>query len=387
VIRLVAFLAAFLPLASVACSADPGPGLPFFRRAQNPAPQVASPKKSIASTPPKAEAPVVAGVTSEQPGGSEVDTAEVIRRGDRVVRAGRGPMDAEEALVSEATSPPADDSHKWFFSLIVDDSKESQALLYDLKHSEHLRAWINTEEPKNSWSHATVYVAKDMTQDWRWAKLKITRYPVLILQPPAKLRDEKDSKSWEWGDPSTVVWQWDGYPSTGANRAQIRSDAIRAVLTAYVTKLSQRRAAEQVSVNAGPRLRTVPPPTPGARQSATPGPGQDHGNPPFQMPVFPTVPGSNPVLQTDPTNPSPQVAASTGAFDLLSMFLGKSLTNPVPYLAILAALKVFELFARRTKNPLDDKIVAFARSIVDRDQNPIKIDPTSPNASQSVRTY
>ena len=98
----------------------------------------------------------------------EVDSAEVTRRGDRVTRAGAGPMGVSEQLLSDATSPPPDDSHKWFFSVIVDEGTESQALLYDLKHSPHLRAWMNLDEPRESWSHCTLYKKGDATQDWRW---------------------------------------------------------------------------------------------------------------------------------------------------------------------------------------------------------------------------
>jgi hypothetical protein len=315
---------------------------------------------------------VAGGITAEATQGAEVDPAEVIRRGDRAVAAGRGPMNVDEVLMGDATAPPPDDSHKWFFSLIVDDSRESQALLYDLKHSEHLRAWINLEEPKQSWSHTTVYVAKDMTQDWRWANLKISRYPVMILQPPAKLRNEADSKSWEWGDPKTVIWQFDGYDATSPNRAQLRSDAIRKALAMYVQKLSVRRSTEQV---VGPRSRAVPPPTPGARQAATPGAGQDHGAPPFQLPAFPTIPGTNPVFPSDPSLPATQQAASTGAIGQVSSLIQQALGSGGFWVFVLVGLKIFELYAKKTPTLKDDAIAAFVRSIVDRDQNPIKIDP------------
>jgi hypothetical protein len=42
---------------------------------------------------------------------------------------------------------------------------------------------------------------------------------------------------------------------------------------------------------------------------------------------------------------------------------------------VLVGLKIFELYAKRTPTLKDDAIAAFVRSIVDRDQNPIKIDP------------
>ncbi len=352
-------------------AADPGPGLPLFRRPQAASPQAAPPRKQPTSVALEVP-PTPAGVTSEQTQGDEVDTAEVIRRGDRTVTAGRGPMDLDEVLMGDATAPPADDSHKWFVSVIVDDSKESQALLYDLKHSEYLRAWVNLEESKQSWSHTTVYVAKDQTQDWRWKNLKITRYPVLILQPPAKLRDEKKPDSWIYGDPKTVIWQFDGYDATSPNRAQLRSDAIRRALTLYVQAVASRRAREDY---AGPRAKAAPPSTPGARQAATPGASQDAGAPPFTMPVFPQVPGSNPVTQTDPTFPVAPTA-QTGAIGQILGLAQYAMGSGGFWVFVLVGLKIFELFAAKTPSKLDDQVAVIARSIADQVQNPIKIDPS-----------
>ena len=230
----------------------------------------------------------------------EVDSAEVTRRGDRVTRAGAGPMGVSEQLLSDATSPPPDDSHKWFFSIIVDDGTESQALLYDLKHSPHLRAWMNLDEPRESWSHCTLYKKGDATQDWRWQGLTFSGYPVMILQPPAKLRDENQPTSWEWGDPKMVVWQWDRYDVTRPNRAQLRSDSIRIVLKAYLEKLSAQPQFMRAYASNRPE---APPATTGPRQSD--GPKQDNigVNPPFTLPQTPTIPGQPvfPVFPTDPT--------------------------------------------------------------------------------------
>lgn len=258
-----------------------------------PQPAAARDDKSEAkSAPPASDAP------------REVDSAEVTRRGDRVTRAGAGPMGVGDQLLSDATGPPPDDSHKWFFSIVVDGSAESQALEYDLKHSPHLRAWINLDEPRESWSHATLYKKGDVTQDWRWKGLTFSGYPVMILQPPAKLRDESQPSSWEWGDPKTVVWQWDRYDVTKPNRAQLRSDAIRVVLKAYLEKLSTQPQFTRAYASNRPE---APPATTGPRQ--VDGPKQDNigVNPPFTLPQTPNIP-SQPIFPVFPTDPTQVVA-------------------------------------------------------------------------------
>lgn len=263
-------------------------------------------------------------VAVEQSAGREVDSAEVLRRGDRVTRGGVGPESRSEQLLGDATAPPPDDSHKWFVTIIEDGGQASQALLYDLKHSPHLRAWANVDEPKESWAHVSVYGKDDATQHWRWSSLRITQFPVMLIQPPAKLRDESQPESWIWGNPKIVVWQWDGYDSTNPNRAQLRSDAIRKALGAYVS----REAARQQRQGVPRMMRESPPATPGSRQGGVVGgPEQrdDYGiAPPFSVPTVPTVPNL-PVFPPDPSQafPGPNQAPQTpSALSLLLSLFG-----------------------------------------------------------------
>lgn len=331
------FLVMVAALCAVTTRADEvgdkyGAGGILFRRntsqPTNPAP-AAKPESPPSKPDEAAKAPKPddqpASKSVEQPTQThDVDSAEVIRRGDRATRSGRGPMSVGDQAISEATAPPPDDSHKWFATIIVDDGEASQALLYDLKHSPYLRAWVNLDEPKESWSHATVYRSKDETQHWRWSSLRITQFPVLVIQPPAKLRDESQPESWIWGNPKTVVWQWDGYDVKNPNRAQLRSDAIRKALQLYVAKMSAKQPA-----GPGPRSRAAAPPaTPGAKQQA--GPAQnDYGiNPPFSIPPQQPQPLSpvGPMFPSDPTlpvvpNQLPQ-PQTPNALSLLLMVLG-----------------------------------------------------------------
>ena len=340
---------------------DPGPGLPIFRRpAAAPvaaAKKAGPPKELDVPKPfaPPAEALKAEGSTVEKTEGAEVDAAEVLRRGDHVTRAGRGPMGAEDRLIGDAVSPPPDDSHKWFISIVVEKgSKESEALLYDLKHSTELRAWANPEEQKDSWSHVTIYVKGDESQDWRWKNLRVERYPVMILQPPAKLADESVRDSWIWGDPKTVVWQWDGYDATSPERAKLRADALRKVLVAYASKTAAKRE----------RYAAAPPPTPGAKQAAKP---SDNTG----APVFPQVinlPGSNPV-SVDPTQPSTPTQTPTGPLLQLLQVALQGFGSGGFWVFILVALKAWELWAAATPSKVDDQIVAFFRGIAESQTN------------------
>lgn len=351
-------LVALLAWCSPLMAADPGPQLPLFRRPSaapaSPAPQAASQGKIDVPKPfsPPETGAAQGGVTTEQTAGAEVDVAEVLRRGDHVTRAGRGPMGSEDRTISDAASPPPDDSHKWFVSIVVEkDSRESDALLYDLKHSPHLRAWANVEEAKDSWSHVTIYVKGDESQDWRWKNLRITRYPAMILQPPAKLLDESKPDSWAWGDPKTVVWQWDGYDATQPERAKLRADALRKVVLAYCGKINASRE----------RFASNDRPTPGAKQSGSSKPSDNTGAPVF--PQLPSIPGANPVL-ADPTSPSAPSQVSTGSVGLALGLVQQALGSGGFWVFVLVALKIWQLYAAKTPTKTDDEIAAFVRSIV-----------------------
>lgn len=353
---LIATVLALSPLFEL--YADPGPGRPLFRRlspaapTQSKTPQLPGPKQDAAKDD-RAVKPAE-NVTSEATSGAEVDVAEVLRRGDRVTRSGAGPMSVPDRLIGDAMAPPPDDSHKWFLSILVDDGKESQSLLYDLRHSQHLRAWVDLDEPRQSWAHATIYRYGDESQDWRWKNLKISRLPVMILQPPAKLLDERDPKSWGWGDPKIVVWQWDGYDSTNPARAQLRSDAVRKALTAYVASIQAKRFDRRL---AGPQSG-APPPTPGAKQASTPGSKQEGQVAAPSIPVVPSVPSSNPVFPADPLIPSAPIVSSGGASLVLtglSLLAGGSGTTNLLLLTIgvLSAIRTWKTVRGKAKL-LDD---------------------------------
>lgn len=360
---------AIIACASVLSAADPGPSGPIFRR-----PSVAPAKPATPPAPaekldvprsftPPAEA-LKEVVSKEKIEGAEVDVAEVLRRRDHVTRAGRGPMASADRAIGDALAPPPDDSAKWFITVIVErGAKESDCLLYDLKHSPELRAWANPDEPVGSWAHLNVYDKDDKTQDFRWKNLKIPGYPVMLLQPPAKLADESIRDSWIWGDPSTVVAQWSGYDATAPDRAKLRAVALGEMVDKYSVAIAARR--NQLA-GPGPRSK-VDRPTPGMKQAAKP--SDNTGAPPYPQTI--TIPGVNPV-SADPTVPSGSGQLPTGSLDLLGQLIKRTITDPTIWLAVLVGLKIFELVAARTPTKVDDRIAAFFRGVVDQSQSPTK---------------
>ena len=155
----------------------------------------------------------------------EAAKQEILRRGDLVTRHGDGIKGVDDMLAT-AFGPPADDSHKWFVSVVsTANCAYCNQLLKDWKASRELLAWANPDAPEKSWAHFNVYRYDDPTQKFRFAKLKVDGFPTVLIQPP---------RSRQFGDPSVVVFQRTGYNGKPAELAAEMSKA----LTAYV-----RRAA------------------------------------------------------------------------------------------------------------------------------------------------
>lgn len=228
----------------------------------------------------------------------QVDRDETLRRGDMVTRSGSGPRDAGIGAIADAMAPPADDSNRFFFSVILDGSDASRQLEQDLAKNDVLRAFVRPDEPRTSWAHYNRYQWNDSTQSWRWKSIKISAYPVILIQPPRNKR---------YGDPATVVCQLNGYTD-----AKLASDKIRRAVADYV-----RRQAEQ------------PAATPGPRQTE-----QDRGyDAPFALP---------------PASPSPAPAPPLPAFEIPPQTLPVQQPNAVALL--ITAL--FSLFGGSVTNLL-----------------------------------
>lgn len=227
---------------------------------------------------------------------NQVDRDETIRRGDMVTRAGSGPRDAGIGAIADAMAPPADDSNRFFVTVIVDGSEQSKQLEADLEKNEYLRAFIRPEDQRTSWAHYNRYIFNDQTQAWRWKSIKLAGYPTIIVQPPRNKR---------FGDPATVVCQLTGYQD-----AKKTADKLRESIAAYARKQAE-----------------TPPPAPGPKQQEAEGRGYDA---PFAMPAAPPA-APTPAIPSFEIPPTPQQPQQVNAIALLvtalSALLGGSLTN------------------------------------------------------------
>jgi hypothetical protein len=99
--------------------------------------------------------------------------------------------------------PPADDSHKWLFTLVTTKGCQwCDRLRADFDNDPTLKAWVDTKDYTKSWAHWQVVQIEDKSQEWRWKDFKPTQFPTLIVQPPV---------NGSWGDPHTIVFVRQGY--------------------------------------------------------------------------------------------------------------------------------------------------------------------------------
>ncbi len=166
---------------------------------------------------------------------SEVNQAEILRLGNMVqhVDGQRHGQNVEDALV-EAMKPPADDSDKWFISVLVSRSCTAcQKLRRDWAADPSLQALADPGDPKRSWAHLNFYYAEDKSQAFRFKGIQVDGYPTVIVQPP---------RNKEYGDPTTVVHQgtYDGNPR------HLAGDIARSIRM-YVGKLVDAEGASHTS--------------------------------------------------------------------------------------------------------------------------------------------
>src|SRR5690349_1108293 len=78
----------------------------------------------------------------------QVDTAEVLRRGDMVIIAGEGPRGADEDAMRMATAPPPDESSMWFVTVIKTNNCQYCTRLHsDFQSAPELLAFVAATPP------------------------------------------------------------------------------------------------------------------------------------------------------------------------------------------------------------------------------------------------
>lgn len=117
---------------------------------------------------------------------------EAMRRGDYVELIGAGPQGDADA-VAKAMAVPETDDDKWYISVVTGPScKYCEQLKADFAASPKLQAFVNVSDHRKSWAHYAVYRFEDQTQEWRFAKVKIDRFPTIVIQPPLNGRFGKE---------------------------------------------------------------------------------------------------------------------------------------------------------------------------------------------------
>lgn len=304
--------------------------------------------------------------------------AEIGRRGALVERIG-GIESANDAgaAIAAALQPPADDSHKWHFTLVtMRGCSWCDRMRAEFAADAKLKAWVDTQDYTKSWAHWQVVQIEDQSQAWRWKDFRPTAFPTLIVQPPV---------NGSWGDPHTIVYLRQGYLQPAELDA-----AIRGAIQRYAKKAFPHHAAWQarqrvatVNVNDAGVEQTKPvkhtsPPTPSdAIEQAgdwnppvtPPSPLPPLPNNPVQpsypvQPTYPHVPPQVPpeVVPPQPIQPQP-VAPQPSATSLLSQLLaglfGGQATGNLLLIAILA-WQLYRGFAKTNGIPLvvDDATAA-----------------------------
>lgn len=171
-----------------------------------------------------------------QTGLSEAAKHECERRGSvcQVVRG--GVMASESPGLVTAMQPPADDSHKWFITVVsTANCPYCEKLKRDFRESDFLKPWANPANHNESWSHYNEIRVEDQTQAFRWKTYKPTRFPTIIIQPPV---------NGQFGDPETYLKPIEGY----AGNPQVLAATIRARIGEYVEEYDAKIAPKQASL-------------------------------------------------------------------------------------------------------------------------------------------
>lgn len=278
---------------------------------------------------------------------------EILRRGSLVEHVGVGISD-DSAAIAEAMRPPADDSHKWFISIIsTPNCRYCTQLERDFSTSSYLLAFANPHDYKTSWSHYNIYRSNDATQTWRFKKLKLVGYPTLVVQPP---------RSGEFGDPATVVWQKTGYDGDPKKLAA----GLRAAISNYAVRQHQIRqsTSEENEEDTGEASGTqnIVPSVTGGFEQATSEPqetadeesvGNGQRQPPFTPPArvdpAPYYPPNQPPqfpFEFPPQPDLPQIDVLSLVGTLLGRITGGNTTTNL-LLTVLAGLAGMRTFRRR----------------------------------------
>jgi hypothetical protein len=276
--------------------------------------------------------------------------AEIARRGAMVERVD-GFQDADDpaAAISAAMQPPADDSHKWLFTLVT--TKNCQwctKMRADFENDPQVKSWVDTKDHAKSWAHWQVVQIEDQSQAWRWKDFKPAGFPALIVQPPV---------NGSWGDAHTIVYAHQGYLKPAELDA-----AIRKSIQLYAAKVFPRHLAWESKQNQAQAGVAG-----GFQQSG----GTEQGGwtplatPPSPLPPVPNYPPSHPYPNVPPeyppANPTPAQPGQGILYLLLTLMGGNFLAT-----VLLAVVKLWEGQAKSTPTKADDVVSSLVRQLLEQ---------------------
>lgn len=163
---------------------------------------------------------------------------EIARRGHHVEQTGT----IRSAAAAAALSPPADDSAKWFLTLVTKTGDPgSERMKATIAKDPAMRPWVNAQDPEQSPTHYQVRAVDDRTQvDWlEGLQPAIARgLPLVIVQPP---------RSGRFGPSSTIV-----KIIAGVHSGEELSRRLRDGIVAYVQAIEQPGISQPPAVGAAP---------------------------------------------------------------------------------------------------------------------------------------
>jgi hypothetical protein len=177
----------------------------------------------------------------------EIAEWEIQRRGNHVEMTGT----IRAGLMAAALSPPADDSAKWYITLIYRPGEaKSEKMKSVLESSHEMKAWIDAGNSQRSTTHYLARSVDDrINKDWiEGLKTPLEKYgvPLIVLQPPANGR---------FGKHTTIVKYFFG-EFTGKQL----SDKLRDAIIAYVQAIDTPELRQSVAGIRSDGDIGVPPP-------------------------------------------------------------------------------------------------------------------------------
>jgi hypothetical protein len=291
--------------------------------------------------------------------------AEIARRGPLVERVS-GIQAAEDSrgAIALAMQPPAEDSHKWLFTLVTTKGCSwCEQTRKDFERDPKLKAWVDTKDYQKSWAHWQVVQIEDQSQAWRWKDYKPTSFPALIVQPPV---------NGSWGDSHTIVFIRQGY------QKPVELDAaIRQAIQLYAAKMYPRRLAWAATANVVPNAAGVHGLEAEQRDDRSGGPWTPPVTPPAPLPPLPAVP----VTPIAPNSPPQYPPLQPDVVSLLSQLLGGMLGGPTLANLLLISILAWQVYrgiAKQEGIPLlvDDATAEQIAQLLESLPKPAKADAT-----------